>query len=52
MITTTSQSDAIEVAARRIEIRGAGPSVAAVAGILVAVALWHAVIGTALGALP
>jgi hypothetical protein len=51
MITSPSHSDAIQVSPRRLHVRGAAPAIAAVACIVAAAALWHLIIGTALGAL-
>jgi hypothetical protein len=52
MTTSTPHSNAIEAPLWQIQVAGAVPLVAAVACILAAAALWHAIITTALGALP
>jgi hypothetical protein len=52
MIIPTPHSNAIEAPPWQIQVAGAVPSVAAVACILAAAAFWHAIIATALGALP
>lgn len=51
MITSPVHSDAIKVPAREMHARSAAPAIAAVVGIIASAALWHIVIGTALGAL-
>jgi hypothetical protein len=48
--TSHPHSDAVEVAPREIDAREAAPAIAAVVCIVAAVALWHVVIATALGA--
>jgi hypothetical protein len=52
MITTTPHSDAIDLARRRMQLRGAGPAIAAAAAIAAAGIVWDVILGMALRALP
>jgi hypothetical protein len=51
MITSPVHSNAIEASPRQLHLRRAAPAIAAVACIIASAALWHIIIGTALGAL-